>query len=145
MDQVKNFIDLVVSGQNLEAKSTLENLISSRAFEALDEKKRELASGLFGGMSEEFEQLDEASSTTKVMSKGGSHIGTVQRFKDGKHGVTYHHDNSGKNYVYRDSHEDAVKVIHQMHKSNINKANKELEAAKKKRSMIPEEFEQSEE
>jgi ATP-dependent Clp protease ATP-binding subunit ClpA len=52
MDQVKNFIDLVVSGQNVEAKSTLENLISSRAFEALDDKKRELASNLFGGNSD---------------------------------------------------------------------------------------------
>lgn len=60
MEQIRNFIDLVAQGQNVEAKSKLEDLISSRAFEALDSKKQELASGLFGSMSEEVESVNEA-------------------------------------------------------------------------------------
>jgi hypothetical protein len=59
MEQVKNFIDLVSSGNNVEARSVLEDILSSKAFESLDTKKQELASGLFGGMSEEPEQTEE--------------------------------------------------------------------------------------
>jgi hypothetical protein len=59
MEQVKNFIDLVSSGNNLDAKSVLEDILSSKAFESLDAKKQELASGLFGGVSEEPEQTEE--------------------------------------------------------------------------------------
>jgi len=58
MEQVKNFIDLVAAGNNVDAKSVLEDIISSKAFESLDTKKQELASGLFGGVSEE-EQTEE--------------------------------------------------------------------------------------
>lgn len=47
MDQVKNFIDMVAQGNNAEAKSTLEDILSAKAFEALDDKKRELASNIF--------------------------------------------------------------------------------------------------
>jgi len=59
MEQIKNFIDLVAQGQNVEAKSKLEDLISSRAFEALDSKKQELASSLFGGVPENVEETEE--------------------------------------------------------------------------------------
>jgi DNA polymerase III alpha subunit len=47
MEQVRNFIDLVAQGNNIDAKSTLEDLISSRAFDSLEAKKREMASSLF--------------------------------------------------------------------------------------------------
>jgi hypothetical protein len=47
MEQVRNFIDLVAQGNNIDAKSTLEDLISSRAFDSLESKKREMASSLF--------------------------------------------------------------------------------------------------
>jgi hypothetical protein len=59
MDNIKHFIELIAQGENLQAKSVLEDELSARAFEALDTKKKELASGLFGGVSEEVEQTEE--------------------------------------------------------------------------------------
>lgn len=47
MEEIRNFIDMVAQGNNVEAKSTLEDLISSRAFDALEAKKREMSSTLF--------------------------------------------------------------------------------------------------
>ena len=47
MEQIRNFIDLVAQGNNIDAKSALEDLISSRAFDSLESKKREMASSLF--------------------------------------------------------------------------------------------------
>lgn len=44
---VKNIIDSVASGKALEAKESLNSLLSARAFDALDAKKIELAQALF--------------------------------------------------------------------------------------------------
>ena len=43
------FIDQLASGQSAEAKETLADLLSARAFEALDARKQELGATLFGG------------------------------------------------------------------------------------------------
>lgn len=48
MDQIKNFIDLVAQGNNIEAKEAIDSLLSTRAFEQLETKKQEIASTLFG-------------------------------------------------------------------------------------------------
>lgn len=50
MEEVRNFIDLVASGNNVEAKDALSELLSARAFDALDDKKKEMASTLFNGV-----------------------------------------------------------------------------------------------
>ena len=49
-----SFIDLLFQNKLDEAKEVLNDLLSSRAFEALDVKKTELAQSLFG--SEETEE-----------------------------------------------------------------------------------------
>lgn len=49
MDQIRNFIDLVAQGNNIEARESLDNLLSTRAFEQLETKKQEYASTLFSG------------------------------------------------------------------------------------------------
>ena len=65
MEQIKQFIDMVASGNNSEARETLDGLLSTRAFEALEYKKQELASTLFAGqVEEEVEELDELSKET---------------------------------------------------------------------------------
>ena len=46
---VATFINNVTSGNALEAKESLNDLLSSKAFEALDAKKTELAQSLFTG------------------------------------------------------------------------------------------------
>jgi hypothetical protein len=51
------FIDQLASGHAADAKETLSNLLSARAFEALDVRKQELGATLFGGQVEE--QQDE--------------------------------------------------------------------------------------
>lgn len=45
----RQFIDLLGAGQSSEAKSALEDLISAKAFEALEAKKQEIGSTLFNG------------------------------------------------------------------------------------------------
>jgi hypothetical protein len=82
------FIDQIATGDAVGAKNTMSDMLSAKAFEALDTRKQELAASLFGGspqevqeeqlnledfsleeleefaLSEEFEQLDELSKTT---------------------------------------------------------------------------------
>ena len=84
------FIDQIATGDASGAKSTMSDMLSAKAFEALDTRKQELAASLFGGspqevqeeevelnledfsleeleeftLSEEFEQLDELSKGT---------------------------------------------------------------------------------
>jgi hypothetical protein len=52
MEQVKNFIDLVAQGDNGAAKEAVNELLSARAFEALDAKKQEIGATLFNGVTE---------------------------------------------------------------------------------------------
>ena len=60
MKQVRNFIDLVAQGNNNEARDTLDELLSARAFEALDAKKQEIGATLFGGQEQPTEQDEPA-------------------------------------------------------------------------------------
>ena len=55
----RQFIDLLGAGQSSEAKSALEDLISARAFEALEAKKQEIGSTLFNGREQELETQEE--------------------------------------------------------------------------------------
>jgi hypothetical protein len=52
MSQTRQFIDQLATGEASAAKETLENMISVRAFEALDSYKKEMASSIFGGQKE---------------------------------------------------------------------------------------------
>lgn len=58
MEQIRNFIDLVGQGNNVEAKDALSELLSNCAFEALESKKQVIAGTLFN--TEEVEDLDES-------------------------------------------------------------------------------------
>lgn len=53
------FIDQLAAGQAADAKETLSNLLSARAFEALDARKQELGATLFGGQNQEETQSEE--------------------------------------------------------------------------------------
>jgi hypothetical protein len=76
MTTTSTFIDQLASGQSSEAKETLSDLLSARAFEALDARKQDLGATLFGSQQEpqeepeveitqeEFDQLDELSKNT---------------------------------------------------------------------------------
>jgi hypothetical protein len=49
MTTTATFIDQLATGHSAEAKETLADLLSARAFEALDARKQELGATLFGG------------------------------------------------------------------------------------------------
>lgn len=51
MDTSK-FVELVAAGEAAEAKDKLSELLSARAFEALDARKTELAKNIFNGVTE---------------------------------------------------------------------------------------------
>ena len=56
----RQFIDLLAAGESAAAKETLENVLSAKAFEALDVYKKEMASDIFnGGKTESEEQSEE--------------------------------------------------------------------------------------
>lgn len=59
----RQFIDQLAAGESAAAKETLENLISNKAFEALDEYKKQMASSIFGGKQEETETSVEVQET----------------------------------------------------------------------------------
>ena len=61
---VSNFINSVATGNAIEAKESLNDLLSARAFEALDTKKTELAHSLFTG--KEVEVLDTEETETEA-------------------------------------------------------------------------------
>jgi len=45
----RHFIDTLAAGQSSEAKDALAELLSAKAFDALEARKKEIASTLFGG------------------------------------------------------------------------------------------------
>jgi hypothetical protein len=44
-----SFIDQIATGDAIGAKSTMSDMLSAKAFEALDARKQELAASLFSG------------------------------------------------------------------------------------------------
>jgi len=58
MENINNFINSIAAGDNVTAKEELEELLSSKAFDALQGRKQDIASTLFGGEQEE-EYSDE--------------------------------------------------------------------------------------
>jgi hypothetical protein len=58
MENINNFINSIAAGDNVTAKEELEELLSSKAFDALQGRKQDIASTLFGGQQEE-EYSDE--------------------------------------------------------------------------------------
>jgi hypothetical protein len=56
----ETFINQLAAGQASDAKETLADLLSARAFEALDARKQELATALFNGQEDKVEVQDTA-------------------------------------------------------------------------------------
>jgi hypothetical protein len=57
-ENIRQFIDQLAAGQAAEAKDTLENELSARSFSALDEYKKEIAQGIFGGKEEQETEIE---------------------------------------------------------------------------------------
>jgi hypothetical protein len=66
MSNVQQFIDLVGQGENAQAQETLSDILSAKAFDALESFKQQVGENLFATeesvqVDEETEQLDEIS------------------------------------------------------------------------------------
>ena len=133
----QDFINSVATGNAAEAKDTLNNLLSARAFEALETKKVEIAQTLFGGyqVEEEVEELDEATMTgitlgQKVKNKQGGYnqdvhhkgekIGHIEAYKH-RTGIRYgmHHDASGDGTAGSRDAEDAIDDLRFSHAEHL--------------------------
>lgn len=55
-EQIRQFIDQLAAGDNVEAKDTLENVLASKSFDALDEYKKQVAQSIFGSAEETQEE-----------------------------------------------------------------------------------------
>jgi len=139
------FIEQLAAGHAADAKETLSNLLSARAFEALDERKQELASTLFGGqVEEEVEELDEGTMTgitlgAKVKNKQGGYnqdvhhkgekIGHIEAYKHRTGGMRYgsHHDASGDGSAGNRDAEESIADIRFSHAQHLkdNRVKKE--------------------
>jgi hypothetical protein len=69
MSNVQQFIDLVGQGQNAQAQEALNDILSAKAFDALEAYKQQVGANLFATeesvqVDEEAEQLDELSKDT---------------------------------------------------------------------------------
>lgn len=49
----RQFVDLIGTGQNAEAKDALEELLATKAFDALESRKQEIATTLFNKQEEQ--------------------------------------------------------------------------------------------
>jgi hypothetical protein len=52
MEHIEKFIDDIISGDNIAAKESVEAILSAKAFDALQGRKQEIATTLFGGQEE---------------------------------------------------------------------------------------------
>ena len=138
------FIEQLVAGQAADAKETLSDLLSARAFEALDARKQELGATLFGSqVEEEVEELDEGTMTgitlgAKVKNKQGGYnqdvhhkgekIGHIEAYKH-RTGMRYgsHHDASGDGSAGNRDAEESIADIRFSHAQHLkdNRVKKE--------------------
>jgi hypothetical protein len=52
MEHIEKFIDDIIGGDNVAAKESVEAILSAKAFDALQGRKQEIATTLFGGQEE---------------------------------------------------------------------------------------------
>ena len=53
---IKDVINNIAAGDNIAAKEGIENVLSAKAFDALQGRKQEIAATLFGGKEQESEE-----------------------------------------------------------------------------------------
>jgi hypothetical protein len=54
---IQDIINNIAAGENVAAKESIENALSAKAFDALQSRKQEIASTLFGGQTQGDEEV----------------------------------------------------------------------------------------
>ena len=63
---IKDIINNIAAGDNIAAKEGIENVLSAKAFDALQGRKQEIASTLFGGQEQEPEEITDSEETEEI-------------------------------------------------------------------------------
>jgi hypothetical protein len=58
--ELKNIINNIAAGDSAAAKEGIENVLSAKAFDALQGRKQEIASTLFGGKEQSDEEVTDS-------------------------------------------------------------------------------------
>jgi len=56
---IQSILNNIAAGENAAAKESIENVLSAKAFDALQGRKQELAAAIFGGQAESSEDVSE--------------------------------------------------------------------------------------
>ena len=56
---IQTVINNIAAGDNIAAKEGIENVLSAKAFDALQGRKQEIAATLFGGKEQESEEVTD--------------------------------------------------------------------------------------
>ena len=56
---IQNIINNIAAGDNIAAKEGIENVLSAKAFDALQGRKQEMAATIFGGQEQEHEEVTD--------------------------------------------------------------------------------------
>ena len=56
---IQDIINNIAAGDNVAAKESIENVLSAKAFDALQDRKQEMAATIFGGKEQEFEEVSD--------------------------------------------------------------------------------------
>ena len=59
MMNIQDIINNIAAGDNVAAKESIENVLSAKAFDALQDRKQEMAATIFGGKEQESEEVSD--------------------------------------------------------------------------------------
>ena len=63
--EIKDVINNIAAGDSAAAKEGIENVLSAKAFDALQVRKQEIASTLFGGKDQSDEETSDSEETVE--------------------------------------------------------------------------------
>jgi len=63
--EIKDVINNIAAGDSAAAKEGIENVLSAKAFDALQGRKQEIASTLFGGKDQSDEETSDSEETVE--------------------------------------------------------------------------------
>ena len=57
--EIQDILNNIAAGENIAAKEGIENVLSAKAFDALQSRKQEMAATLFGGQEQSHEEVTD--------------------------------------------------------------------------------------
>ena len=63
---IQDIINNIAAGDNVAAKESIEDVLSAKSFDALQSRKQEIASTLFGGQEQESEEITDSQEEESV-------------------------------------------------------------------------------